>query len=65
MTDCCGVFGRLFGHKFEKHLIRSKLLPAPWLDITYKTDNHIEIKDYLERCVDKYEILCKRCGRKL
>jgi hypothetical protein len=64
MTDCKGLFGKLFGHCFKKHLIRFGDEPRKrnaYDDSTIKMIGEyafIHIKQ-LNGC---YEIRCKRCG---
>jgi phage terminase large subunit GpA-like protein len=62
MTNCKGLFGKLFGHKFEKFLIECK--PTHMPDV--KINGTLEIMERLfEFCSErKYEIRCKRCGCK-
>jgi hypothetical protein len=62
MTDCKGLFGKWFGHKFDKFLIEYKPTNLPEIKIfgTTKTMERL-----LECCSErKYEIRCKRCGCK-
>lgn len=67
MTNCIGIFGKLFGHRFDSKIIERSQ--------RFQFNNHFDFgtvdKDILqsqidlqkERCVpDKYKIICTRCG---
>lgn len=58
MTDCKGLFGKIFGHDFKKYIVRPKIY-----GITEITGLQ-GIKETLPYLQDLYEIRCKRCGNK-
>ncbi len=61
MTDCKGIFGKIFGHKF----ISLKLKDA-FDDKRYHfhTDQIESILQFMDSQRGEYEIRCKRCGAK-
>lgn len=61
MTDCKGLLGKLFGHSFEKYMIKSRAY-MPSSKITFEDPEVFE--NYLNGMSEKYEIRCKRCGCK-
>ena len=59
MTNCKGIMGRIFGHKFQSKLIRVN--PVGKFNVGYlssfdleKMLSHSELKEYI--------VLCQRCG---
>jgi hypothetical protein len=60
MTECQGLFGKWFGHKFESFKIQSSV-EAPY-NINGSAE-HVSL--VLESICDKYIIRCKRCGKRV
>jgi hypothetical protein len=61
INDCKGLFGKLFGHKFEKYEIESKSLLH---NISGNFTNEA-METLLKGTKEiKFEIRCKRCGCK-
>lgn len=62
MTDCKGLFGKIFGHKFINFIVYFK----PFGDLDLKNHTSEDIAIILEASAIKhYEIRCKRCGAKI
>jgi len=54
---CCGLFGRIFGHKFESMI----------MDYKYPSNKNIQFEHGCTATVKaladkKYRVICKRCG---
>lgn len=66
MTNCKGIFGKWFGHRFQRYLIKSKIPLDPFescRSVTIENDtNHQLLNIYLDSKRDIYEIRCSRCG---
>lgn len=61
MTDCKGLFGKLFGHNFEKYLIKR----TPGGDLNLSNCYGSDLEKLLDHQTEySYEIRCKRCGCK-
>lgn len=60
MTDCKGLFGKWFGHKFEKYQIRGRFDPM----YIYSTVNNEPNNLTRTIPIPCFEIRCKRCGVK-
>lgn len=59
MTDCKGLFGKLFGHEYDQYLITSGVSLALFMELP------IEIQEkYLDHLISRWELRCKRCGAK-
>lgn len=61
MTECCGIWGRLFGHKMESLAVKI----APPADIPLADGD--QIARVVLAVIDKYttkefRIVCIRCG---
>lgn len=61
MTDCKGLFGKIFGHQFEKFMIKDPAIVYKFKDAPLS--NEIA-KSMFENNFTVYEIRCKRCGEK-
>ena len=61
MTECKGLFGKLFGHQFEKYKVKE---PAECYKITSENMGCETLKILTESNFIDYEIRCKRCGCK-
>lgn len=61
MNDCKGIFGKLFGHDFDKFMIKDPAITYKFTDATIS--NEIA-KAIFENNFTVYEIRCKRCGCK-
>ena len=60
MTDCKGLFGKIFGHEFVKY--PKRIVPRY---STQEVKGGMEhMTKYAEVMRDEYEIRCKRCGAK-
>ncbi len=62
MKSCIGIFGKYFGHKYRRYLIKE---PSRLIGIDFKSTDPELIKIYLDSLVNHYEIRCKRCGVKI
>ncbi len=62
MTDCKGLFGKIFGHRFQEFLIKEKY--PTHADSKIELEGVGAIMAYLEVSRNHYEIRCKRCGAK-
>lgn len=61
MTDCKGLFGKIFGHDFDQFLVKSE----PVIDVDLSLTNRLDIVEILEALHKKeWELRCKRCGAK-
>lgn len=62
MSDCKGLFGKLFGHKFKKFLLSR----YPVGELTLTNCYGDTLQKYLDYNTKfEYIIRCKRCGVKL
>lgn len=63
MTECKGLLGKIFGHKFNTYLLKDKFT------IPYHQNVNIEgvmsILKFIDTMRNHYEIRCKRCGAKV
>ena len=64
MTDCKGIFGKWFGHKFKSFLVKQRSLLPIWTEVTINNDGISTHQDN-DANRDIYIIRCKRCGAKL
>lgn len=62
MNECKGLFGKWFGHNFQRYLIKNSFRK----DDAYQCNMEgiATILSYVNACRDEYEIRCKRCGVK-
>ena len=65
MTECCGLMGKIFGHCFERNLIRKTKSDVPFGPFFTYTGSSEGMNNLLDSCKDEeiYEIRCKRCGK--
>jgi len=61
MIDCKGLFGKLFGHTFEKYMIKDPAIVYRFTDSSFSNET---MKTLMENSFTVYEIRCKRCGCK-
>jgi hypothetical protein len=61
MTDCKGLFGKLFGHQFDKFLVKEPTIVYKFFETSIADDI---AKSMIENNFTIYEIRCKRCGAK-
>ncbi len=61
MKQCNGIFGKYFGHKYRRYLIKERYNNTA----TFESRNPELTKYYLSLLVDQFEIRCKRCGVKI
>lgn len=54
MSNCCGLMGKIFGHKFEKYEFT--------FGVSTETNDKDIILKYIELLKYKHQIRCKRCG---
>ncbi len=60
--ECCGLFGKIFGHKFVKYLVKEKYIQEPNISFNiYGSENAMKFMDSQR---DEFIIRCKRCGNK-
>ena len=54
MNECKGILGKLFGHNYQRYLVKSA---------------HTLLRGYFytgpATCPDEYKIICKRCGKEI
>lgn len=62
MTECCGIFGKWFGHKFKKYNIRKRSNLTDYYEAKYISID--ELYTLINSSREIYEIRCKRCGAK-
>lgn len=60
MNQCCGLFGRIFGHLMSSHLVEEIPPCTDGLKITADYAAVLEIVNRLTK--RRYVVRCKRCG---
>lgn len=62
MTECIGLFGKWFGHNFERMLVKSEPVTLTNID-----SNDMEFISFFHGIPKKenFAVICKRCGIQL
>lgn len=59
--ECIGIFGKLFGHRFRKFLLKEKCIQNNYVE--YNIEGSENVKEFLDSLRNIYIIKCKRCGK--
>lgn len=60
MTNCTGLLGKIFGHKFKSYIVKSRY-KLPSCD-QYNIDGSESISKFIDAQRNIYKVICKRCG---
>lgn len=59
--QCCGIFGKLFGHHFESLKTKGGVHLHHGVYYEFQMDKSID--EFLALQRDEYVVMCKRCGQ--
>ena len=62
MKECCGLWGRIFGHRFESFVFKSVVEPPKQNTDIWSTYQYPDLVESLTRRETESIVRCRRCG---